>query len=300
MNHKDLKYLKESFRLKEDRNNKIYYGWLECYPLFVDMKENQPLFVIYTKNKNNDLRKKFKEKLEKSGKVDHVLDQSYCFILTFLDSIKVDDIKSTLLEINDFLKQNHFLGTCKYCWHDQSLDFYLVHDHLEVLCENCFKRLKQENERLMVRENYGKGLLGAFIGAFIGVILWIAIYRAGWIIMVVAWCMMWFAIQGYHIFAGDMSQKGMISSILICCFLIFVAEYLSLGFDTYLKMYDQGVSLIYCIQLVPQMLTQVELQKQAIRDLFLSFSFILLVGNHYILDLHKELKGKHKKIERMK
>ena len=48
------------------------------------------------------------------------------------------------------------------------------------------------------------------------------------------------------------------------------------------------------------MLTQVELQKQAIRDLFLSFSFILLVGNRYILVLHKELKGKHKKIERMK
>ena len=77
MNHKDLKYLKESFQLKEDRNNKKYYGWLESYPLFVDTKENQPLFVIYAKNKNNDLRKKFKEKLEKSGKVDHVLDQSY-------------------------------------------------------------------------------------------------------------------------------------------------------------------------------------------------------------------------------
>ncbi len=77
--------------------------------------------------------------------------------------------------------------------------------------------------------NHGLGLIGAVGGALIGGILWIVLYRAGYIAGLAGYLAVFCAMKGYHKFAGGTSRAGTILSTVIAIVTIILCHGIALA-----------------------------------------------------------------------
>ncbi len=84
------------------------------------------------------------------------------------------------------------------------------------------------------KENFGAGLVGAFLFALAGGILWFVLYQVGFLAGISGFVGVICAIKGYSLFAKGESVKGVIASAIIALIVIIIAWYSCLAYDVYL------------------------------------------------------------------
>lgn len=77
--------------------------------------------------------------------------------------------------------------------------------------------------------NHGLGIIGAVGGALIGGILWIVLYRTGYIAGLAGYLAVFCAMKGYHKFAGGTSRAGAILSTVIAIITIILCHGVALS-----------------------------------------------------------------------
>lgn len=78
------------------------------------------------------------------------------------------------------------------------------------------------------RENVILGFFFACIGATLGAVMWIVVYKLGYIAGVVGIATMYFAMRGYMMAnRGEIGMKGMIISFVLTIVFLFLANYFS-------------------------------------------------------------------------
>ena len=101
-----------------------------------------------------------------------------------------------------------------------------------VACEPNIPSTPQPME-VPQKSNLIAGLVGAFLGSLIGCVLWVLIYKLGFIAglagAVTAIC----AMKGYEMFGKTLDKKGVICSILIVIIAIFLANKLAWSWEIY-------------------------------------------------------------------
>lgn len=79
------------------------------------------------------------------------------------------------------------------------------------------------------QENFGMGVLGAFLGSLVGVIVIIALSRLGIISAISGLVMAFAALKGYEKLSGASSTRGIVVTIAIMVVMTFVADWVDWG-----------------------------------------------------------------------
>ena len=80
------------------------------------------------------------------------------------------------------------------------------------------------------QENVGLGAVGALLGSVAGVALIVVFGRIGVVSAFAGFVMSFVALKGYEKFAGGISKKGVLVSVVILVVMTFVADWIDWGF----------------------------------------------------------------------
>ena len=81
------------------------------------------------------------------------------------------------------------------------------------------------------KEKVALGILGAFLFSLAGAVVWFLLDLIGFIAALSGFVGVFCAIQGYRIFAGKLSKKGIIISVIIAFLVLIIAWYACLAKD---------------------------------------------------------------------
>ena len=94
------------------------------------------------------------------------------------------------------------------------------------------------------QNNFGMGILGAFIGAFIGAAAIVLIGELGYVSVLGGLVMGLCTIKGFEMLSGGIDKKGIIACIAVMIIMTFGAEYFQWGFDIYTELKGEGYTLL--------------------------------------------------------
>ena len=138
-------------------------------------------------------------------------------------------------------------------------------------------------------ENVLAGIVGSFLFALIGAVLWFVVYQIGIIAAICGLVTVICAINGYRIFARNLSMEGIVISIVISVVMIAVAEYTCVAYDIY-KVYSEvySVSFFAAFRSVFGFMAEYgELTGAVIRDLLIGYALGAVGSFTYIRNIVK-------------
>ena len=101
------------------------------------------------------------------------------------------------------------------------------------------------------QENFGMGVLGAFLGSLGGVVVIIALSRLGIVSAVSGLVMSLAALKGYEKLSGAISTRGIVVTIVIMVVMTFVADWIDWGI---VVAEGLNVDLPKAIQMLPKVM----------------------------------------------
>jgi hypothetical protein len=144
-------------------------------------------------------------------------------------------------------------------------------------------------------ENFIAGIVGAFLFSLAGVVVWFAVYQLGFIAGIAGIVTVVCAIQGYGVFGKVASPKGLIASLLISVAMIFIAEYICIGYEIYVAYKPQyDITIFDALRAVDDFLQEEEIRNSFIYDLALGYGFTLLGSIRSIIGVVSSLRKRRK------
>jgi hypothetical protein len=127
------------------------------------------------------------------------------------------------------------------------------------------------------KENFIAGLVGAVLFSLAGVVIWFIIYQLGYIAGIAGIVTIVCAHKGYEIFGKVLSLKGLIAGIVVAVAMIYVAEYICLGYDVYVAFKEEyAISIFDALRSVPDFLLEEPVRDAFFTDLMYGYGFSLL------------------------
>ncbi len=133
-------------------------------------------------------------------------------------------------------------GYATGCWScgtaAETVEHYVVNGSSYFLCPQCANEFERtlKNRQTEVKAQKSRavsGLVGAFLGGLIGVILWIGIYRLGYIAGIAGLVTVICAMKGYELLGGCLDKKGVLLSTVMSLALIYLANHISWSWAIY-------------------------------------------------------------------
>ncbi|WMM26088.1 DUF1097 domain-containing protein [Tissierella sp. MB52-C2] len=273
MSAKIIKNISEDLNLHYDEKGKIAYGLYKGYKVVIQEHREERRFYINFPIKltelsqKEDLERFIGEVLEKEKFVWKAFYEDYCFKihLVKINKVKKDmpNIIDTLNKVEDFLKSNYYKQCCESCGEDIDTSVYLINKNPLDICEKCYKDIidtfhdARTNFRNQ-KSNIVAGIVGAFLGSLLGVILWIVVYAIGYIAAICGIALAVCTLKGYEKLGGKLDKVGIAITTLITIVMVFVANYLSHGYDIYAVFKDtEGINIFEGIRSVRFFLEEV-------------------------------------------
>ena len=127
---------------------------------------------------------------------------------------------------------------------------------MAALCESCAPEAEAELAGLAAsvrqkKSSPGKGLLGALAGAALGGVIWVLIYRAGYIAALGGLALVFGALKGYELLGGRLDRKGTAASVAVSVVMMFAAMMVSYGWALYDIYAAEGFSFLDCVMAAP-------------------------------------------------
>lgn len=125
-------------------------------------------------------------------------------------------------------------------------------------------------------ENVVLGTVGALLGALVGAALIAILAKIGYVASISGVVMAYLSLFLYTKFAGKLSVKGIIISIVIMIITVFVTEWLVYSFAFYKELKDYGFTLGDIIKGLPDLLELGEVKGGFIKDILMVYAFTAL------------------------
>ena len=115
--------------------------------------------------------------------------------------------------LSRYLAENRMVPCCIHCGSTEPVSLCQCGEGMAAFCEKCAGECAEAlahsaAERKAKASSIPKGILGAVIGALPGVILWLLIYRVGYLAAVCGLVMAYGAFKGYSLLGGRLDKKG--------------------------------------------------------------------------------------------
>ena len=110
--------------------------------------------------------------------------------------------------------------------------------------------------------NHGLGILGAVLGGLLGAAIWIGVYQLGYVVWIVGYLTVVFAIYFYKKFAKGIGSMGIAISGLISIVMLFLADVAAIAYEL-VKFFNEEnpgrASLTYILSHFTELMTSYEL-----------------------------------------
>ena len=169
---------------------------------------------------------------------------------------KLETIHSLFGALSQYFSENGMVPCCAHCGSPEPAGLYQCGEGAASFCENCAAECSQAlqsaaAERKNKPGNLLLGLIGAVIGAVPGVVLWLLIYRLGYIAAVCGLLLAFGAVKGYSILGKRLDKKGTVVSVIVSVVMLTAALMLCYGWALYDVFGPEGFSFLDCILAVP-------------------------------------------------
>lgn len=240
--------------LKDFRNHMagIYRG----YRIIIEQDGRKYLIKINAQSSvdiNNEILNEFlRKQQEKNPEIVNLQIYSFSVVLEASLSAQnknISDSFNAIIEpVIDFLVKGRYASACEVCGTNTSaIGCYEINGEHHYLCEQCAAEVNatlQKNQNPPAKRparqpqsSFIAGIGGAAAGALIGCVLWIIIYKLGFVGGVAGIAVAFCSFRGYEFLGGSLDKKGVLCSIAIMAILIFITNKLawSWGFSSTLK-----------------------------------------------------------------
>lgn len=179
--------------------------------------------------------------------------------------------------ILQYLRTNYYVSGCESCGNTQSVpESYEINGGHHYLCSECAKEVNaalEENQQNMKtkKSKFIPGLVGAFLGSLIGAVLWIIIYRLGYIAGIAGLVTGVCALKGFELLGGHVDRKGVIGSVIIMLVTIFFANKIAWSWEAYIALKEYEYTFSDCFRYLGEILEASELTGSYYADLIIGY-----------------------------
>ena len=210
----------------------------------------------------------------------------------------IPDVVNGVVEpILQYLRTNYYVSGCESCGTSQSaVESYEINGGHHYLCADCAKEVNaalEENQQNMKtkKSKFLPGLVGAFLGSLIGAVLWVVIFKLGYIAGIAGLVTGVCALKGFELLGGHVDRKGVIGSVIIMLITIFLANKIAWSWDAYTALKDYDYTFSDCFRYLGEILEANELTGSYYGDLIIGYALTFLSSFRNIIAAFKASSG---------
>lgn len=186
-------------------------------------------------------------------------------------------LNKTINPVIDYLAENSYSSGCDKCGNSaETLNCYEINGGHHFQCQRCghelpyFSQAPVQNT-VPPKSNFIAGLAGAFLGSLIGCVVWVLIYKLGYIAGIAGAITAVCAMKGYEILGGRLDKKGVAGSVIIMIIMIYGANKFAWTWDAYDSLKDYGWSFTEVFRDFGYILKESDLTGSYVRDLVVGY-----------------------------
>lgn len=199
-----------------------------------------------------------------------------------------------------YMTMQNFTCGCQNCGSTTAaLDYYQINNTHQMLCEDCSHEVAAilEENKAAVRSQKSSlipGLVGAFLGSLIGALMWIGIYKLGYIAGIAGAVTIICALKGYEKFGGALDIKGVLVSVLISVVMIYLANNIAWAWEAYDALKDWGYTFSDAYRGLGDILKETDLTGSYYGDLAIGYFLTLICSIGTIISAFRSSSGSYK------
>ena len=123
-------------------------------------------------------------------------------------------------------------------------------------------------------------------GSLVGVVLWLVVYKLGYIAGISGAVMVICAMMGYNKFGKKLDLKGIIICVVLCIGMIYISERLSVSMELYQEFSDYGydVSFFDCYKSMYDVLDAADTMSSFWGELAVGYLLFVVASVSYIIN----------------
>ena len=128
---------------------------------------------------------------------------------------------------------------------------------------------------------FGSGSAGALVGALLGMVVWVLLYRVGYISGIAGFLTVFLALKGFEKLGGGMNRAGVILSCLLSLLAILAGNVVGVSWviaDVFSETNPGRATLSYVLRNFPQLMSYLDLWGTFLRDLLIGLFLGILAG----------------------
>lgn len=182
-----------------------------------------------------------------------------------------------------FLRSRGYVPCCSMCNESVETVPYMAVGGYYHLCPECSTKMRGnlamlEQQNAQKTENLAGGIAGALIGSLLGAVCIVLLSQLGYVAAISGVLMAVGVLKGYEKLGGKLTKKGIVISMIIMVFMTYAGDRMDwairllrdAGFG------DYGWNLFECYRIVPEAVTEFEIQDSYYGNLVLLYAFLLL------------------------
>lgn len=199
-----------------------------------------------------------------------------------------------------YMAMQGFTCGCHNCGDTAAaLDYYQINDTHQMLCESCSHEVVAilEDNKAAIRSQKSSlipGLVGAFLGSLIGALMWIGIYKLGYIAGIAGAVTVICALKGYEKFGGALDVKGVLVSVIISVAMIYFANNIAWAWEAYDALKDYGYTFSDAYRGLGDILEETDLTRSYYGDLAIGYFLTLICSIGTIISAFRSSSGSYK------
>lgn len=209
-------------------------------------------------------------------------------------------INDAVIPTVQYMAMQGFTCGCQHCGDTAAaLDYYQINDTHQMLCGNCSHEVAAilEDNKAATRSQKSSlipGLVGAFLGSLIGALLWIGIYKLGYIAGIAGAVTVICAFKGYEKFGGALDVKGVLLSVIISAVMIYLANNIAWAWEAYDALKDYGYTFSETYRSLGDILAETDTTAPYYSDLAVGYFLTLVCSIGTIINALRSSSGSYK------
>lgn len=206
-------------------------------------------------------------------------------------------VNEAVIPVVNFLRSRYFTTGCGCCGSgERPVEIYAIEGGHHLLCLDCARQIhasfeeRQEQIRAQ-KSNAVGGIVGALLGALAGGVLWVLIYKLGYIAGLAGFVCAVLAFKGYEKLGGVLDRKGVFLSLVVMAGVIFFANKLAWSWEAYDALKEYDWTFFECFRYLKDILVECELMGDYIRDLVIGYLLTLVASIGTIVSAFRTSSG---------
>lgn len=283
--------------LTVDKSHDVAYGVVGGYKFIVNFLSQQRQYTIMTTVKNDSDENAIMQYLESINQQAFVNWTNYNNHVVMINlkndkKLTVYEIQNMIQSLASQLTQLGYVQCCRHCGEAVAVDACSINGNNDMACTGCVSHFA-DNQTPLKEVNLPLGIVGALAGSIIGVLVWVIIYRMGFVAGITGFIMAVCCFKGYGMLGGRIDNKGIWIAVITSIVMLAVAEMIAVAFEIQGAMTDVyaiELSLTEAFRMIPLFLEDSEFLGAVISDLGAGYVFMAVASFSYIRNIHRRVR----------